>query len=222
MADCLIQYATVRELADVAREITGDAHAILGSEIASKIRDGFAVSIRTPSVTDWSYFFYEGRRSDLYEKCMFESGVEFNNCFYNCNWITIAKPINLRGIKQDGTTAHCRNIFSGCTNLTSVDLELNSDSSDALLSSNLPRAFYNCSALEHVGITGKIKVVDSNLNFAYSPYLSIDSLLSISNAILSNAGEGGTPHTVYLGDPNIKKLTEDQQADFTNKNIKLG
>ena len=79
--------------------------------------------------------------------------------------------------------------------------------------------FSGCSSLTNVTVNGSIKISNSSLSFSASTKLTVESMVSIMNGLVSNVG--GTQYTVYFGSTNLAKLTAAQKAIATNKNIKL-
>lgn len=80
-------------------------------------------------------------------------------------------------------------------------------------------AFSGCKNITNVTVNGSIKISNSSLSFNASTKLTVESMVSIMNGLVSNVG--GTQYTVYFGSTNLNKLTAEQKAIATNKNIKL-
>ena len=99
-----------------------------------------------------------------------------------------------------------------CKELT--DITFNDNITDI---KNNPFAY--CAKITNVTVNGTIKITNSYLRFSDSPLLTVESMVSIMNALVSNVG--GTQYTVYFGTTNLNKLTAEQKAIATNKNIKL-
>ena len=98
-----------------------------------------------------------------------------------------------------------------CTQLTDVTIN-----DDITVISSYP--FANCVALTNVTVNGSIKISNSYLRFDNSPELTVESMVNIMNAFVKNTG---LSYTVYFGTTNLNKLTAEQKAVATNKNIKL-
>ena len=75
-------------------------------------------------------------------------------------------------------------------------------------------------SLEDITIEGKIVIDSNDLDLSYLPNLSAESLVSIFEAFEDNTGIE-TQYTVTIGTAQWEKLTEEQKAIVTNKNIIL-
>lgn len=95
-----------------------------------------------------------------------------------------------------------------------IDSEL-----DFSKATNVGQAFASCNHLENVRFKA-IKVFDNNLNFSNCSKLTVESLLSILNALSDNTGLD-TTYTVTLGTANLAKLTQEQKMIAYSKNIAL-
>lgn len=140
----------------------------------------------------------------------------FNHMYYKCSALVNGGTYDMRSVPKASGILYVQYMFAACSSMTNVSIK-----TDSLRSSNMVRMFYQCSALTDLTIEGTIKVDDNNLNVAYSPKLTVESLLSVLNALEDNTGES-TQYTVYLGSSNLVKLTQEQRNIATNKNIKLG
>lgn len=89
-----------------------------------------------------------------------------------------------------------------CKSLVSIDSPLDF----SRVSSNMDTTFTTCSALQEMRFTGTIKA-DLWVNGCSA--LSVDSLLSILNALVDFSATGGT-HKLTLGTRNKAKLTAEQ------------
>lgn len=76
-----------------------------------------------------------------------------------------------------------------------------------------------CTALENFLFNSTIKIANNNFDVSKNTLLTVESLLSILSALEDNTG--GTQYTVKFGSTNLAKLTEEQKAIATNKNIAL-
>lgn len=75
-------------------------------------------------------------------------------------------------------------------------------------------------SLQSVIIDGNVKVDSNAINLSELPNLSVESLVSIFESFMDNTGEE-TQYTVTIGTAQWEKLTEEQRAIVTNKNIIL-
>ena len=73
--------------------------------------------------------------------------------------------------------------------------------------------FYNCSNLTNLTINGELK---AGLYLAKSNSLTVDSLMSVINALVDLTGENSK--TLTLGATNLAKLSDEQKEIATNKN----
>lgn len=81
-------------------------------------------------------------------------------------------------------------------------------------------AFVQIKSLENINVVGTIKVVNNNWRFNHAVNLTVESMMSIINALEDNTG--GETYTFYFGPDNLAKLTAEQKQIATNKNINLG
>jgi hypothetical protein len=139
------------------------------------------------------------------------NGTSFSNMFFDCGSLEYIYPLDLRKASNS-----CENLFYECRLLRVIEKLI----VDSIQTSMLKNAFYRNLSLETVQIEGTIKVDSDDLYLGDSPNLTVDSLMSFINAFEDNTGEE-TQYTVYIGDTNLAKLTEEQIAVATNKNIKL-
>lgn len=106
-------------------------------------------------------------------------------------------------------TAALSNMFSNCISLKTIGhLTLYNDQTTNSISYS--NTFTGCPKLENIVIEG---MICKPINFAQSPLLTHDSLMSIINA-LSTTGNG---QKLTIGSTNIAKLTEDELAQITAK-----
>ena len=116
---------------------------------------------------------------------------------------------DLTGLNTSSGT-NFNGMFKDCTSLKTIEL------TSFISSYNM---FSNCTALENLTVTGTITVNDSNLDLSSSLLLTVDSLMSVINALSDNTG--GTKYTVILGETNLAKLTDEQKQIAINKNYTL-
>lgn len=105
-------------------------------------------------------------------------------------------------------------LFRGSRKLRYVKLIIESSTTQ-----NLQGFVNECTSLKELFIEGKIKVNSNDFNLTHLD-LSVNSLLSILNSFYDNTGELVTCN-VILGQKNLDKLTPEQIAIATNKQITL-
>lgn len=137
----------------------------------------------------------------------FSKGKNFSRMFLGCTGLVYAPALN------SSSGENFLNAFNGCTNLYEIPLL---DLSSATTYANI---FYNCTSLTNVIITGTIKIKDNGFKVNASENLTVESIMSFINAFQDNTG--GKQYTVYFGQTNLAKLTDEQISVATNKNIKL-
>ena len=103
-------------------------------------------------------------------------------------------------------------MFNNCTNLTSIP-QLNTSKG-----TNFVYMFSNCRLLENVTFTGSFKIKTNLSIFNTCPNLTVESLMSFINA-LENVGT--STYKITIGSTNLAKLTTEQIAIATNKNLTL-
>lgn len=215
MSEFMIQDTSATELADLAREINGTTDKINGANIAGQIREGLKRHIDTSKITDWSYYCYNGARIETISNLDTSNGTSFSRMCYN------ASPD--RGF---GAELNCQRVndmsyaFYGSTvrKLTLHFKEADAETGEYMMSTKLANAFRNATSLEELTVTGLVYANSDDLNIAYSPNLTVESLVSILNALRGNEN---ISHTVYFGNTNINKLTEEQKQIAKDKNIIL-
>lgn len=160
-------------------------------------------SINIPdSVTSFAgyAFAYSGLESFTFSKNINVLGG------YILSYCTSLKTLTVYGNKI--SSAMC----FGCANLTDITFNDNITVIDG-------NAFAGCSKITNVTVNGTIKITNNNLRFNNTNLLTVESMVNIMNALESN--KGGTQYTVYFGTTNLNKLSAEQKAIATNKNIKL-
>ncbi len=115
---------------------------------------------------------------------------------------------------SSGTTF--RNMFSCCYKLKTIEKLIFSSTNISLLRD----VFSSCKNLSNVTVEGTIKVDSSMYLLNNCLNLTVDSLMSFINAFEDNTGEE-TQYTVTIGATNLAKLSAEQIAVATNKNILL-
>lgn len=98
-------------------------------------------------------------------------------------------------------------MFYECSNLQTFISDLSS-----LTSAN--QMFYGCTSLTNITLSGTLNCDDFNIS--YSTNLTVDSLMSVINALVDLSSESSK--TLILGSANLAKLTDEQKAVATNKN----
>jgi surface protein len=161
------------------------------------------------------------------------NGNAFNELFaYRA---TLTNVIGLNTITFGASLKNLRNMFYGCTLLTSLDLS-GWNTSEL---TNISQLFYNCTLLTDINMSGwnlqnitenssafyNCKAltnfqapsnINTNINFASCNKLTLDSLMSIINNLTDRTSI--TSKTCTLGSDNLAKLTDEQKAIATSKN----
>lgn len=158
------------------------------------------------------------------------SGTDFTSMFSGCSYLTQIPALDtsngttfasmFRGARHiktipklntnKGTSFY--DMFASCGELEEVGLTY-----IATLGAN--NTFYHCSNLKMISIDN-ILVNGNSLNLSYCPKLSHDSLVGILNACSDNS-ELSETYYITLGSTNLAKLSAEEQAIATNKNIEL-
>ena len=105
--------------------------------------------------------------------------------------------------------------FAWCTNLETLRIH-------GKYQRNIGNDFvYSCTELKNFlfmeGVT--LELTNNSSSVTGNTKLTVESLLSILNALKDHTG--GTQYTLKLGATNLAKLTEEQKAIATNKNVAL-
>lgn len=108
-----------------------------------------------------------------------------------------------------------RSAFNECSKLTTLTLR----NTDKVTSTYWDQCFSSCAALVNFNVD-YLNIVNNKLSFANCTKLSVESLLNILNALSDNSALT-TTYSVTLGETNLNKLTAEQKAIATNKNIAL-
>ena len=175
------------------------------SEYADKIGTIKINGLDTSTITDFSYFGQNNRFAEEQLKKIDTSiGTDFGYMFNGCTSLTTVPQLDTsRGTNFSGMVYNCKS-------LTTVEL------TSFVASQNM---FSGCSALENLTVTGTITVNNNYLNLSYSPKLTVESLMSVINALADNTGK--TTYTVTLGATNLAKLTDEQKQIAIDKNYTL-
>lgn len=189
-------------------------------------------NLDTSEMVDMSFFL--SGRNDLYEVPKLNTRNAKNLSYLFASTKNITGEIEL----DTSVCENMRNAFAACYYVPRVVL------SDTSKNTQWQYMFYNMSALETIDCTLYVKdgsffqntfddcvelknirfeylsLTNNNLSFAQSSKLTVESLLSILNALSDNTGLA-TTYTVHLGSANIAKLTDEQLAIAYDKNINL-
>lgn len=122
--------------------------------------------------------------------------------FTNCKALQTIPPLNTSKV------TNFYRIFDGCTNLVTIPLL------DASSITNTSLGFRNTSKLEYFGGLKNLKVA---LDLSTSTKLTHDSLMNVINNLYDLASNGLSAQTLTLGETNLAKLTEEEQAIAVNK-----
>lgn len=137
-------------------------------------------------------------------------GVTFGAMFWGDYELEVIEKLDLSSC--DDTTA-TTGFFFQCRSLITIG-EINWGNFIPASS-----AFNNTLALTNINVVGTMRVENNYWKFNYSDNLTVESILSILNALEDKTG--GETYTVYFGPTNLAKLTTEQKQIAINKNIKL-
>ena len=160
--------------------------------------------LNTSSGTNFGYMFQNCKILTTIPQLDTSNGTNFGYMFYGCSSLTTVPKLNT----SKGTDFS--SMFRNCTRLTTLELT-------SFISSQY--MFSYCPALENLTVTGTITVNNNYLNLSSSPLLTVESLMSVINALSDNTG--GTTYTVTLGATNLAKLTDEQKQIAIDKNYNL-
>ena len=124
--------------------------------------------------------------------------------FYGCSALTEIDGLDTRSITS------ASELFHGCSALTAIYSTLDFSN----VRSQIDTTFTSCKSLVEVRFAGTINV-DIAMNGCAK--LSVDSLLSLLNALCENAQD----LTCKIGSTNLGKLTDEQKAFATDKGWEL-
>ena len=170
------------------------------------------------------------------ENLIFNNAKKIVSLFSGCN-----KLENINGLTIEGEATNAGYLFSGCTSLTnitemqlpnsltSIENMFNGAGTGALQIKNLnisnittsqKKSFYfNQLTSLDLRFDGVIKYNIFTSDFAYKTLLTLNSLISILNALEDRIGN--TTLTLNLGPINLNKLNDTQKAIALNKNWTL-
>lgn len=137
------------------------------------------------------------------DECDLRNATNCMYAFYGCSNLRIIHYLN-----TDNATS-VSEMFHGCKSLVRIGSWVDFSN----VSSQMDTTFTSCSALQEIRFKGTIKA-DLWVNGCSN--LSVDSLLSILEALKDFSTTGGT-HKLTLGTRNKAKLTAEQLAIATNK-----
>lgn len=126
--------------------------------------------------------------TDTYE--MFIYCYSMKTCTANISKVTIASYM-----------------FQSCTVLKDLTLTVDTEF-------NASNMFYHCRSLKNVVIKGTLNA--SSLDFLSSPFLTVDSMMNIINALADLTGQDSKE--IIFGTSLLNQLSEEQKAVATNKN----
>ena len=154
--------------------------------------------------------------SDMFSRCSAlttiplldtSNGTDFSGMFQNCSSLTKVPLLDM------SKATNCEAIFYNCTNLTDLTIKVNSLKPNYYM-------FDYCYALTNVTIEGTIKITNNSFKIDYSDNLTVESIMNFINAFEDNSSLSAT-YIVYFGKTNLDKLTDEQKAVATAKNIAL-
>ena len=164
--------------------------------------------IDTKGREDFFQMFYNCENLVTIPQLDTSNGTDFGYMFYNCKSLIKLPQLDT----SNGTDFYY--MFYNCGSLKTIStLNLSKGESFRYM-------FTGCYSLENITIEGTIKIKSNDLNLSNSKKLTVDSIMSFINAFEDNTGEE-TQYTVTFGATNLAKLTEEQIAIVTNKNILL-
>lgn len=146
----------------------------------------------------------------------------FSFMYYKCSELKYGGIYDMTSIENATAEPSASYMFAGCDKLEKLKIKI-----DEIKTSNMVRMFLLNTAtetftdfeIEVVAENGGIKVDDNSFNLSYHNGLSVESLVSVLNALQNNTGES-TMYSIYLGN-NINKLSTAQKQIAYGKNINL-
>ena len=194
-------------------------------------------SIHLSDMPDWIEFFKFDARSEIIPFLRYSDtskGKSFESMFYGIGTCDVIPELDTSNGESFMTmfcdssvktisglnTSKGKNFHSMCAyawQLTNIEGTL--DLSGAQYSSAIRYMFDGCGRLEKVTFEGIINITENLDMFSSCNNLTVDSAMSFINALADNSGQSKT-YTVNIGSV-LTKLTEEQKAIATAKNIKL-
>lgn len=148
--------------------------------------------------------------------------TDFSYMYYNCAELKDGGVYDMTSINNTQAAQSAWYMFAACDKLEKLKIKI-----DEIRTSNMTRMFlleeptesFTDFEVEVVTENGGIKVDDNSFNLSSHIGLSVESLLSVLNALKDNTGES-TTYNIYLGS-NINKLSAEQKQIVFRKNINL-
>ena len=185
--------------------------------------------INTSNGTNFSSMFYQCYELTTIPQLDTSKGTSFSTMFYYCRKLLAVPQLDTsNGTSFEQMFFYCENLveiplldtskgtsfnqaFARCSKLTTIGL------TSFIATSKM---FEYSSNLQNLNVTGTITVkANDTLNLSTTNKLTVESLLSVLNALKDNTG--GTTYNIKLGSTNLAKLTDEQKAIATNKNYTL-
>ena len=139
------------------------------------------------------------------------NGLYFDYMFQACDELTIIPELDLR----KGITFN--NMFAAGSK---QQIHTISKLIFSVVQTSNMKSMFVCWSLADIIIEGKIKVNSNDLDLSSCPNLTADSIMTFVDAFEDNTGEE-TQYTVKISSTNLAKLSTEQIAVATNKNILL-
>lgn len=137
---------------------------------------------------------------------------DFNDMFSSCYNLKKCPPLDC------SSGGEFFGMFYKCDGLETIEKLIFNSTKSSRISSMF--SYDSCPNLINVTIEGTIKVDKNSYLLGNCPNLTVDSLMSFINSFEDNTGEE-TQYTVTIGATNLAKLTPEQVAVATSKNILL-
>lgn len=170
------------------------------------------------------------------ENLIFNNAENISRLFTGCD-----KLENINGLTIEGEATNANYLFSACTSLTNItgmqlpnsltsmeymfnvsgvgDLQIKNLNISNITNSQIKSFYFNELTSLDLRFDGVIKYNLFTSDFAYKTLLTLNSLISILNALEDRIGN--TTLTLNLGPINLKKLSDTQKAIALNKNWTL-
>lgn len=193
-------------LADYVSADKTETFNTLIKEVPSLKEDGKNEFINDITVngTNFAYFLYQKSFLTTTPWLNTSNGNGFASMFYGCSKLVRIPPLDTSKGMNLGS------MFYGCNNLTTID-------GISLASATIVTSmFYGCKKLQNLNIVGEIK--RTGLSLSDATLLTVNSLMSVINALYDYAAEGSTDtYKLTLGTTNLAGLTDEQKAIATAK-----
>ena len=186
------------------------------------------ITLQTDSCTSFSQTFNNCKKIKKINFTDTSKVKDFQSCFAGCRELI---QINENNIIDTSSCTNASGMFNGCNNLKEIEFTDTSKITntwgmfigcvslksiknlDLIATTNINSIFINCKALEELTISN---ILISGIDFSSCENLSHDSLINIRNACADYST--GDTHTITIGATNIAKLTDDELAEWQNKN----